>query len=67
MLSALGVDNISVEALMFQTGYLTIDSFETIGAEQFITLRYTRNELSVYHPSVATRRKQRRFLAQCGV
>ena len=45
MLSTFDVGNIPTEALMFQTGYLTFDTVETIGAEQFITLRYPNLEV----------------------
>lgn len=45
LLSTFDVGNIPVEALLFQTGYLTFDSYETIGAEQFIALRYPNREV----------------------
>jgi hypothetical protein len=45
LLSTFDVDNIPTEALLFQTGYLTIDSVEAIGAEGFFTLRYPNLEV----------------------
>ncbi len=45
LLSTFDVGNIPKEALLFQTGYLTIDSYETIGAEQYINLRYPNLEV----------------------
>lgn len=45
LLSTFDVGNIPTEALMFQSGYLTIEGIETIGAEQFITLRYPNLEV----------------------
>ncbi|NJD37140.1 MAG: hypothetical protein FIA89_02280 [Geobacter sp.] len=45
LLSTFDVGNIPPEALMFQAGYLTIDRYETIGAEQFINLRYPNLEV----------------------
>jgi hypothetical protein len=45
LLSTFDVGNIPTETLMFQTGYLTFDTVETIGAEQFITLRYPNLEV----------------------
>lgn len=45
LLSTFDVGNIPTEALMFQTGYLTFETVETIGAEQFVTLRYPNLEV----------------------
>jgi hypothetical protein len=45
LLSTFDVGNIPTEALMFQTGYLTFDTVETIGAEQFVTMCYPNLEV----------------------
>ncbi len=45
LLSAFEVDDISTEALMFQTGYLTIDSVRRIGAFAQYRLRYPNLEV----------------------
>ncbi|MDS4069674.1 MAG: ATP-binding protein [Candidatus Competibacter sp.] len=45
LLSTFDVDDIPTEALMFQTGYLTIASVDTMGAEGFFTLRYPNLEV----------------------
>jgi hypothetical protein len=45
MLSTFEVDNIPTEALMFQTGYLTIDTEEEISGIYFYRLRYPNREV----------------------
>ena len=45
LLSTFDVDHIPTEALMFQAGYLTIESVEAMGAEGFYTLRYPNLEV----------------------
>ncbi len=45
LLSTFDVGDLPTEALMFQAGYLTIAGSETIGAEQFVTLRYPNLEV----------------------
>ena len=45
LLSAFEVGNISTEALMFQTGYLTIDEEEQISGTWFYRLRYPNQEV----------------------
>jgi len=45
LLSAFEVGNISTEALMFQTGYLTIDDEEQISGVWFYRLRYPNREV----------------------
>lgn len=45
ILASFDIGNISIEALMLQTGYLTFDTVATIGTEQFITLRYPNMEV----------------------
>ena len=45
LLSAFDVDYISTEALLFQTGYLTIDEEEVIGGNYFYRLRYPNLEV----------------------
>jgi Predicted AAA-ATPase/PD-(D/E)XK nuclease superfamily len=45
LLSTFDVDNIPSEALMFQAGYLTIESVEYMGAEGYFTLRYPNLEV----------------------
>jgi hypothetical protein len=45
LLSAFEVGNISTEALMFQTGYLTIDDEEQLGDTWFYRLRYPNQEV----------------------
>ena len=45
LLSTFDVDNIQTEALMFQAGYLTIESVESMGAEGYYTLRYPNLEV----------------------
>jgi hypothetical protein len=72
LLSTFDVGNIPTEALMFQTGYLTFDMVETIGAEQFITLRYPNLEVQqsltacllgvmVQNPGDEVRQRQRLY------
>ena len=72
LLSTFDVGTIPTEALMFQAGYLTIDKVETIGAEQFINLRYPNYEVQqsltasllsvmVQNPRDETRQKQRLY------
>ncbi len=45
LLSSFDVDNMSVEALMFQTGYLTIKEREHLGGNYFYTLGYPNREV----------------------
>ena len=45
LLSSFDVDRMSVEALMFQTGYLTIDSLMRMGARVEYTLKYPNLEV----------------------
>ncbi len=45
LLSTFDVDNIPVEALLFQTGYLTVDSVRRIPGLMQITLRYPNLEV----------------------
>ena len=45
LLSTFDVDTIPTEALMFQAGYLTIESVEPMGAEGYYTLRYPNLEV----------------------
>ena len=45
MLSSFDVDNMTTEALLFQTGYLTIKSSETLGDNLFYTLGFPNHEV----------------------
>ena len=45
MLSAFDVDDIATEALLFQTGYLTIQAIENLGDESFCRLGYPNREV----------------------
>jgi len=45
LLSSFDVDNISTEALMFQAGYLTIDTVRYLPGMMQITLRYPNHEV----------------------
>jgi hypothetical protein len=45
LLSTFDVDNIPVEALMFQAGYLTIDNFWRIPGQMELTLKYPNLEV----------------------
>jgi hypothetical protein len=45
LLSAFDVDRIATEALLFQTGYLTIDLEEEISGSYFYRLRYPNHEV----------------------
>ena len=45
MLSSFDVDNMTTEALLFQTGYLTINSTEHLGDNIFYTLGYPNHEV----------------------
>ncbi|MGD9731341.1 MAG: ATP-binding protein [Desulfamplus sp.] len=45
LLSRFDVNDISTEALLFQTGYLTIDHVEWTGAKQLFHLRYPNHEV----------------------
>ncbi|MBF0412297.1 MAG: ATP-binding protein [Desulfamplus sp.] len=45
LLSRFDVNDISTEALLFQTGYLTIDHVEWTGAKQIFHLRYPNHEV----------------------
>jgi len=46
MLSSFDVDEIETEALLFQTGYLTIKKQENIGGQYFYTLGYPNREVA---------------------
>jgi hypothetical protein len=45
MLSSFDVDEMTIEALLFQTGYLTIKSTQRAGGQQFYTLGYPNQEV----------------------
>lgn len=45
MLSSFDVDDITTEALLFQTGYLTIKEEENLGGQMFYTLGYPNCEV----------------------
>ncbi|MEZ5450233.1 MAG: AAA family ATPase, partial [Thiolinea sp.] len=45
MLSSFDVGDIATEALLFQTGYLTIKQVETLGGQKFYTLGYPNQEV----------------------
>jgi len=45
MLSSFDVDDITTEALLFQTGYLTIKEEENLGGQLFYTLGYPNREV----------------------
>ncbi len=45
MLSSFDVDEMSTEALLFQTGYLTIKQYENLGGQYFYTLGYPNREV----------------------
>lgn len=45
MLSSFDVDDITIEALLFQTGYLTIKLEENLGGQIFYTLGYPNREV----------------------
>ena len=45
MLSSFDVEDIAIEALLFQTGYLTIAKEENLGEEYFYTLSYPNREV----------------------
>lgn len=45
MLSSFDVDHISTEALLFQTGYLTIKNHRRIGGQDYYTLGYPNKEV----------------------
>jgi len=45
MLSSFDVDDIETEALLFQTGYLTIKKVENLGGQRFYTLGYPNREV----------------------
>ena len=45
MLSSFDVDDITTEALLFQTGYLTIKEEENLGGQVFYTLGYPNREV----------------------
>ncbi|WP_020559486.1 ATP-binding protein [Thiofilum flexile] len=45
MLSSFDVDDIATEALLFQTGYLTIKQIENLGGQVFYTLGYPNREV----------------------
>lgn len=46
MLSNFDVDDITTEALLFQTGYLTIKKTENLGGQYFYTLGYPNREVA---------------------
>ena len=46
MLSSFDVEHIDTEALLFQTGYLTIKKQENIGGQFFYTLGYPNREIA---------------------
>lgn len=45
MLSSFDVDEMAIEALLFQTGYLTIKQRENLGGDYFYTLGYPNREV----------------------
>ena len=45
MLSSFDVDDMTIEALLFQTGYLTIKQRENLGGDYFYTLGYPNREV----------------------
>ena len=45
LLSAFDIDHIQTEALLFQTGYLTIGRVEKLGDENYFALRYPNREV----------------------
>ncbi|MEZ5476006.1 MAG: ATP-binding protein [Thiolinea sp.] len=45
MLSSFDVDEMTIEALLFQTGYLTIKQRENLGGDYFYTLGYPNREV----------------------
>lgn len=45
LLSSFEIDNITIETLMFQSGYLTIKSWQNIGDSTFYELCYPNNEV----------------------
>lgn len=45
MLSSFDVDDMTIEALLFQTGYLTIKQEENLGGQYFYTLGYPNREV----------------------
>jgi hypothetical protein len=45
MLSSFDVEEIALENLLFQTGYLTIDRVEELGGERFYFLTYPNREV----------------------
>lgn len=45
LISRFDVDDMPIEALLFQTGYLTIDSVEWTGGKQLYRLRYPNHEV----------------------
>lgn len=45
LLGSFDVDNIALEALLFQTGYLTIDTMENLGGWRYFTLGYPNREV----------------------
>jgi len=71
LLSAFDVDRMSTEALLFQSGYLTIDREEFISGSYFYRLRYPNREvyqslntalLEAWTPAAATDGRQRKSL-----
>jgi PD-(D/E)XK nuclease superfamily len=45
MMSSIDIDDIPVEAMLFQSGYLTIDEEINLGGNYFYKLRYPNNEV----------------------
>lgn len=45
MLSSFDVEDISTEALLFQTGYLTIKAYRRVGGQDYYTLGYPNQEV----------------------
>jgi len=71
LLSSFDVDHMSSEALLFQTGYLTIAREEVIGGSYFYQLRYPNREvyqslntalLDAWTPGTATQVRHRKSL-----
>ncbi|NEV63682.1 ATP-binding protein [Thiorhodococcus minor] len=74
LLSRFDVGQIATEALLFQTGYLTIDREELVGGTYFYRLRYPNQEvyqalntalLDAWTPPQTGTAMQRRTLYQC--
>ncbi len=74
LLARFDVGQIATEALLFQTGYLTIDREELVGGAYFYRLRYPNQEvyqslngalLDAWTPTQTATAAQRRSLYQC--